>query len=80
MELLGQSMLSFVEECLKCIKNNIMIELLKVTIQENNGQKMVGVRYKKDGQIQPFIIFNYLELSSPSDNVKLKEAVNNILR
>ena len=75
MELQEQSMLSFVEECLKCIKNNIMIELLKVTIQENNGQKMVGVRYKKDGKIQPLIIFNYSELVSPTGNIELKEAI-----
>ena len=52
-----------------------MIELLKVTIQENNDQKMIGVRYKKDGQIQPFIILNYSELVSPTGNVELKEAV-----
>ena len=56
-----------------------MIELLKVTIQENNGQKMIGVRYKKDGQIQPFIIFHYSDLDSPTGNVELKEAIKNYL-
>ena len=52
-----------------------MIELLKVTIQDNSGQKMVGVRYKKDGQTQPFIIFHFSDLDSLTGNVELKEAV-----
>lgn len=52
-----------------------MIELLKVTIQDNSGQKMIGVRYKKDGQTQPFVIFHYSDLDSPTGNVELKEAV-----
>jgi len=52
-----------------------MIELLKVTIQENNGQKMIGVRYKKNGQAQLFVIFHYSDLDSPNGNVELKEAV-----
>lgn len=56
-----------------------MIELLKVTIQENNDQKMIGVRYKKDGQIQPFIILNYSDLDSPTGNIELKEAVKDYL-
>jgi len=56
-----------------------MIELLKVTIQENNGQKMIGVRYKKDGQAQPFVIFHYSDLDSPTGNVELQEAIKNYL-
>lgn len=52
-----------------------MIEILKLSIQENNGQKMIGVRYQKDGQAQPFVIFHYSELDSPTSNVELKEAV-----
>ena len=52
-----------------------MIELLKVTIQDNNGQKMIGVRYQKDRQAQPFVIFHFSDLDSPTGNVELKEAV-----
>ena len=52
-----------------------MIELLKVTIQDNNGQKMIGVRYQKDHQAQPFVIFHFSDLDSPTGNVELKEAV-----
>lgn len=52
-----------------------MIEILKLSIQENNGQKMIGVRYQKDGQAQPFVIFHYSDLDSPTGNVELKEAV-----
>lgn len=52
-----------------------MIEILKLSIQENNGQKMIGVRYQKDGQAQPFVIFHFSDLDSPTGNVELKEAV-----
>jgi len=56
-----------------------MIEILKLSIQENNGQKMIGVRYQKDGQAQAFIIFRYSDLDSPTGNVELKGAVKNYL-
>jgi hypothetical protein len=36
---------------------------------------MVGVRYKKDGQAQPFVIFHYSDFDSPNGNIELKEAV-----
>jgi len=36
---------------------------------------MVGVRYQKDGQAQPFVIFHYSGLDSPTVNVELKDAV-----
>ena len=56
-----------------------MIEILKLSIQENNGQKMIGVRYQKDGQAQPFVIFHYSDLDSSTGNIELKEAVRNYL-
>ena len=56
-----------------------MIEILKLSIQENNGQKMIGVRYQKDGQAQPFVIFHYSDLDSPTGNVELKVAVKSYL-
>ena len=36
---------------------------------------MIGVRYQKNGQAQPFVIFHYSDLDSPTGNVELKEAV-----
>ena len=52
-----------------------MIEILKLSIQENNGQKKVDVRYQKDGQAQSFVIFHYSDLDSLTGNMELKEAV-----
>ena len=42
--------------------------------------KMIGVRYQKDGQAQPFVIFHYLDLDSATGNIELKEVVRNYLR
>ena len=36
---------------------------------------MVGVRYKKDCQAQPFVIFHYSDFDSPNGSIELKEAV-----
>lgn len=36
---------------------------------------MIGVRYQKDRQAQPFVIFHFSDLDSLTGNVELKEAV-----
>lgn len=40
---------------------------------------MIGVRYQKDGQAQPFVILHYSDLDSPTGDVELKGAVKSYL-
>jgi hypothetical protein len=40
---------------------------------------MIDVRYQKEDQAQPFVIFHYSDLDSPTGNIELKEAVKNYL-
>ena len=52
-----------------------MIEILKVSIHEKDGVKMVGVKYAKDGVCMPFILMRYKELSDGVGDVRLKQKV-----
>jgi len=52
-----------------------MIEIHKVSIQEKEGVKLVGVKYSKDGVCMPFILFQYNELSDGLGDVELKQAI-----
>lgn len=52
-----------------------MIEILKVSIHEKDGVKMIGVKYAKDGICKPFILLPYSELSNGRGDVRLKQKV-----
>ncbi|WP_339736554.1 hypothetical protein [uncultured Sunxiuqinia sp.] len=52
-----------------------MIEILKVSIHEKDGVKMVGIKYAKDGVCMPFILLPYNELSDGLGDVRLKQKV-----
>lgn len=52
-----------------------MIEILKVSIHEKDGVKMVGIKYAKDGICMPFILLQYNELSDGLGDVRLKQNV-----
>ncbi|NQV51272.1 MAG: hypothetical protein HQ507_12290 [Candidatus Marinimicrobia bacterium] len=52
-----------------------MIEILKVSIHEKDGVKMVGIKYAKDGICKPFILMRYKELSDGLGDTELKQAV-----
>lgn len=52
-----------------------MIEILKVSIHEKDGVKMVGVKYAKDSVCMPFILMQYKELSDGHGDVSLKQKV-----
>ena len=56
-----------------------MIEILKVSIHEKDGVKIVGVKYAKDGICMPFILLPHNELSDGLGDVALKQAVLNYL-
>jgi len=52
-----------------------MIEILKVSIHEKDGVKMVGVKYAKDGICMPFILLQYSELSNGRGDTELKQTI-----
>lgn len=52
-----------------------MIEILKVSIHEKAGVKMVGIKYAKDGICMPFILLPYNELSDGRGDARLKRKV-----
>lgn len=52
-----------------------MIEILKVSIHEKDGVKMVGVKYAEGGVCMPFILMRYKELSDGHGDVSLKQKV-----
>jgi len=52
-----------------------MIEILKVSIHEKDGVKMVGVKYSKDGVCKPFILLPYNELSDGLGDIELNQTV-----
>ena len=52
-----------------------MIEILKVSIHEKDGVKMIGVKYAKDGICMPFILLQYSELSDGLGDAELKHTV-----
>lgn len=52
-----------------------MIEINKLSIQENEGLKLVGIRYTINKQPQSFVIIPYEELKNGKDDVDLKKAV-----
>lgn len=57
-----------------------MIEILKVSIHEKDGVKMIGVKYAKDGVCMPFRLLPYNELSDGFGEVRLKHKVKAYLQ
>jgi len=53
----------------------IMIEILKVSIHEKDGIKILGVKYAKDGICQPFKLLQFQELSNGRGDTELKQTI-----
>jgi len=52
-----------------------MIEILKVSIHEKDGIKILGVKYAKDGICQPFKLLQFQELSNGRGDTELKQTI-----